>query len=216
LPLIVHQAVDREQSSDKNEDPVEEAEVTAAAHSLLSQEDDTTPTSRAKVIFATTKYAIAKWCRRVRDLPPSSQRHQRARQAFSDAATFHRRVEPDQYRCNALGFLTDVLFFSMVDSHLYQTKEALEENEHLRRDIYSADNATSPGAHTVSSLGPYIETSHHSWHIVRFSNPDYVRPIMFRIFVQRPDCFTVFLLKAYLSPVKRVILFWECVCWEVC
>jgi hypothetical protein len=201
LPLIVQQAVDRDLTFNKDEDPVDEAEVTAAAHVLLLQEDDTTLTSHARAIFATTQYAIAKWCRNVRDLPPLSQHHRRARQAFSSAATFHRRVQTGQYRCDALNFLTDVLFFSMVDSHLHQTNQALEEKEHLRRDIYSTDDVTSPGdANTVSTLGPHMETSHHSWHIVRFSNPDYVRPIMFRIFVQRQDCFTVFPSEGLLKP----------------
>lgn len=205
LPPIVKQAIDREVSQQMdNKDTVDEAEMTAAAHALLLQEDESL-TSRARAIFATTQYAIAKWCRRERNASPVSsttiRTTRRSRRAFEDAATFHRRIDANQYRSSNLHFLTDVLFFSLVDSHLQQTRQALEEKEHLRNDVYTTNDVTSPGAtNSVSSLGPLMETSHHSWHIVRFSNPDYVRPISFRIFVKRPDCFTVFPSEGFLMP----------------
>jgi len=200
LPPIIQQAMDREERKSISEDLVDEAEVTAAAHALLLQEDDSL-TSRARAIFATTQYAIAKWCRNERNLSATALASRQSRQAFENAATFHRRIEANQYRSNDLNFLTDVLFFSLVDSHLQQTRQGLEEKEHLHRDLYTEDDYTSPGApNTVSSLGPSSETSHHSWHIVCFSNPDFVRPISFRIFVQRPDCFTVFPSEGFLMP----------------
>ena len=200
LPPIIQQAMDREQRHSKNDDPVDEAEATAAAHALLLREDDAL-TSRARAVFATTQYAIAKWCQNERNIPKVAHTSPQSRQAFINAATFHRRIDANQYRSNSLHFLTDVLFFSLVDSHLQQTRQALEEKEHLCHDVYMNNDVTWPGAtNTVSSLGPSIETSHHTWHIVRFSNPDYVRPISFRIFVQRPDCFTVFPSEGFLMP----------------
>ena len=200
LPPIIQQAINEEERGSKGNDPVEQAEVAAAAHSLLLNDEDSL-TNRARAVFATTQYAIAKWCHNERDIPPVQSSVAGSRQAFENAATFHRRIDANQYRSHNLNFLTDVLFFSMVDSHLQQTRQALEEQEHLRRDIYMYQDVTSPGeSGTVSSFGPSIETSHHSWHIVRFSNPDYVRPISFRIFVQRPDCFTVFPAEGFLMP----------------
>jgi hypothetical protein len=200
LPPIIQQAINEEERGSKNDDPVEQAEAAAAAHSLLLNENDSL-TTRARAVFATTEYAIAKWCRNERGIPPVQSSVAGYRQAFENAATFHRRIDAKQYRSNNLNFLTDVLFFSMVDSHLLQTRQALEEQRHLRGDIYRHQDVTAPGeSGTVSSFGPSIETSHHSWHIVRFSNPDYVRPISFRIFVQRPDCFTVFPSEGFLTP----------------
>ena len=200
LPALIQEALDQEQ--DSNQDLVHQAEVTAAAHALLLEQDGNN--HRASAIFATTQYAIAKWCRRVAEYPPgkSHDRIRRARQAFEEAATFHRTIQTEQYQSDGLNFLTDVLFFSVVDSHLQLTQEAVEEKEHLKRDVFGDNaNVTLPGAaNTVSSLGPHMETCHHTWHIVRFTNPDYVRPITFRIFVQRPDCFTVFPSEGFLKP----------------
>ena len=48
----------------------------------------------------------------------------------------------------------------------------------------------------------------HSWHLAHFSNPDYNRPLVWRISIQRPDCFTVFPSEGYLQPGEsRVVVF---------
>ena len=56
----------------------------------------------------------------------------------------------------------------------------------------------APG--TLSSRGPQHDTALHTWHTARLSNPDFVRPITFRVYVQRPDCFTAFPARGYLRP----------------
>jgi hypothetical protein len=43
-------------------------------------------------------------------------------------------------------------------------------------------------------------TAMHSWHMVQFTNPDYIRPLVWRIAIQRPDCFTVFPSEGFLQP----------------
>ena len=56
----------------------------------------------------------------------------------------------------------------------------------------------APG--TLSSRGPQYDNALQSWHVVRLSNPDFVRPITFRIYLQRPDCFTAFPASGFLRP----------------
>jgi hypothetical protein len=52
------------------------------------------------------------------------------------------------------------------------------------------------------------ETALHSWHLVQFSNPDYNRPIVWRISIQQPDCFTVYPSEGNLQPGEsHVIVF---------
>lgn len=53
---------------------------------------------------------------------------------------------------------------------------------------------------TLSSRGPQHDTALHTWHTARLSNPDFVRPITFRVYVQRPNCFTAFPASGYLRP----------------
>jgi hypothetical protein len=53
---------------------------------------------------------------------------------------------------------------------------------------------------TLSSLGSNYETAQHSWHVIRMSNPDFIRPITFRIYAQRTDCFTAYPSEGYLLP----------------
>ena len=56
----------------------------------------------------------------------------------------------------------------------------------------------APG--TLSSLGPDVETSLHTWHVIRLTNPDPVRPLSYRTYVQRPECFAVYPSGGYLRP----------------
>ena len=56
----------------------------------------------------------------------------------------------------------------------------------------------NPG--TLSSLGSKFETTQYSWHVIRLTNPDHVRPISFRIFCQRSECYTAFPSQGYLQP----------------
>jgi len=56
----------------------------------------------------------------------------------------------------------------------------------------------APG--TLLSRGHKYDSALHTWHVARLSNPDFVRPITFRVYVQRPDCFTAIPASGYLRP----------------
>jgi hypothetical protein len=111
-----------------------------------------------------------------------------ARRSFANASTVHRTIDTEQYKSHSLNFLKDLLFFQVHDG-----RQELEDLKHLfppetRKDI--------------------CETAMHSWHLVHFSNPDYNRPLVWRISIQRPDCFTVFPSEGYLRPGgSRVVAF---------
>lgn len=212
LPRLVQQALETERSFQQPQnnvkDPVQETEVEAAAHALLLKEQNVEMTSPSNAIFATTRYAIAKWCRRHLPLerflcrPLHTRRVACARRAFAAAATFYRTLSTQQYEADALHFLTDVLFFNVGTSPSSLTQEAVEESEQLRKDVYGEENDRQPrgSTHSVAALDPIVEISHHSWHMIQLTNPDFVRPLTFRIFIQRADCFTAFPSEGYLEP----------------
>lgn len=122
------------------------------------------------------------------------------REAFSCAGTFHRRLEVEQFEIgSALHFLTDVLFFNLTDP---ATEEGQWEVEQLLEEAHAAtsDEETHPDESFQPGDLILHEVAHHSWHVVRFANPDYHRPILFSIGIQRLDCFTVFPTEGYLPP----------------
>jgi hypothetical protein len=68
-------------------------------------------------------------------------------------------------------------------------------------DAFSDDSIVRPkDPGTLSSLGSKFETTQYSWHIIRLTNPDHVRPLSFRVFCQRSECFTAFPSQGYLRP----------------
>jgi hypothetical protein len=153
---------------------------------------------------------------------PSCHYYHTARRAFQKAATFHRHISPEQYRTDRLCFLQDLLFFNVTTTTSSDawTRQGHEESLHLQRDVYGSDEVVHdtttttttttasiqqhhhhhpPTSSVVTHYGEY-ETAHHSWHVAHFTNPDACRPITFRIFVQRPDCFSVYPSDGYLLP----------------
>ena len=69
--------------------------------------------------------------------------------------------------------------------------------DELRHDL---NNDSS----SVRELGSDFETSHHTWHIIRLTNPDFIRPITFRAYIQCPDAFTVYPSEGYVRPGETV------------
>jgi len=59
---------------------------------------------------------------------------------------------------------------------------------------------------TMSALGSTFETAQHSWHIVRLTNPEYDRPIAFRVFIQKTECYCVTPSEGYLKPGETINL----------
>ena len=116
----------------------------------------------------------------------------RARRAFFKSSTLHRTLSTDQYTSHSLCFLSDLLFFQVHDDE--------REFEELKHQFPSFTTERHP--HDASC------TAMHSWHMVHFSNPDYNRPLVWRISIQRPDCFTVYPSEGILRPGEsKVIVF---------
>ena len=208
---------------------VEERLAATAGHN--HNHNPTVGKSRAAAIYASTRYSAAKWCTNVKDIRASSAsavnenahpacRCRRAERAFAQVSTFGRKLETEQYASNALCFLKDTLFLSATgDSDRIDGNPDPDDLDHTVEDLYGDVDATatdrtnnpidytSPGGvGTVLHLGPHHETTRHTWHIVCLTNPDYVRPITFRVFVQRPDCFTVYPAQGYIEPGETVHL----------
>eukprot|EP00804_Cyclotella_cryptica_P001618 CCRYP_014943-RA/>CCRYP_014943-RA protein AED:0.27 eAED:0.27 QI:197/1/1/1/1/1/3/0/1278 len=144
--------------------------------------------------------------------------------AFECASTYNRRISADQYNSSGLHFLTDALFFNIHPSHekdrtssqTWRSRIGCPDNESRHKfDSNSLDdllhdlnqqNAHESSPYSLSELGAKFETSHHSWHIVRLTNPDYVRPIAFRAYIQCRDAFTVFPSQGYLKGGETIHL----------
>lgn len=112
------------QSFNRGEDP-----VSASRQRLLHEANEKTAATPAKLIYFSTLYSIAKWCRAVfQQLYPNSEDmlnrlvilpnvepktlQRRARKAFSSAANCHSQ-RTNQYLSNGLHFLSDLLFFQI-------------------------------------------------------------------------------------------------------
>lgn len=148
---------------------------------------------------------------------------QKAQRAFSEAATFHRTLDTRQYTAatprqdskstTCLAPLRDLLFFNVTDEPL-STKEGAKELQHLReeRDYQQRWEQSSPFSREQRRsppqdfLKPAYETAHHSWHQAVLTNPDFMRPLVFRISVARPDCFTVFPSEGFLEPGQSKVV----------
>ena len=57
-----------------------------------------------------------------------------------------------------------------------------------------------------SLLDARFETCHHTWHVCRLHNPDFCRPMVFRVGIQRPDCFTVYPSEGLIAPGESVFI----------
>ena len=230
-------------------DPVDTAEVVAAAHALQS--------STAKAIHYSTQYSIAKWCRNCdssenhqtsllkrfhRDLVQkrarcSKEQHSsqkknlvqnRAQFAFECASTFDRQIQTEQYQSSGINFLTDALFFNINSScdkdrasspslrsrlggssSSSGTSPNLNSpiNNDLMHDVFQTlDQSTNipnnnhSSAGTICALGPNFETSHHTWHVIRLTNPNFILAITFRAYIQSTENFTIYPSEGYIKP----------------
>ena len=210
------------------DDPVEAAEIVASAHALLCNSPSKTITradlqsSVSKAIHYSTQYSVAKWCRnlhhddgqsslldrynrnlnqRGEEVEGTPVKHPRsvqkeANRAFECASTYNRKIETSQYQSSGIQFLSDALFFN-VHSRTSSFDQSMMKRE-LGHDVGDSSS--------ISELGPNFETSHHTWHVIRLSNPDFIRPLTFRAYIQCPDVFTVYPSKGYLQPGETVYL----------
>ncbi|KAG7347049.1 hypothetical protein IV203_006118 [Nitzschia inconspicua] len=127
----------------------------------------------------------------------------KAEKAFSNASTYHRRLDTRQYYGESLSFVTDLLFFQVND-----TIDVNDSDESI--EIYEWKEFVKRRKCRDDPLGccDSFEPATHSWHIVRLVNPDYVRPIVWMVSIQRADCFTVFPSEGHLLPGEsKVVVF---------
>ncbi|CAB9510642.1 expressed unknown protein [Seminavis robusta] len=156
---------------------------------------------------------------------------QRAQSAFSHAATFHRTLNTQQYTAApprqpssssspaCLTPLTDLLFFNVSEEplsthfgqqelyHLYQERSLQQDWEQSTRHHHHHQRQNNNNNnHTHEFAKPAHETAHHTWHQVVVTNPDFVRPVVFRISVARPDCFVVFPSEGFLPAGQSAVV----------
>ncbi|KAL9183382.1 hypothetical protein ACHAXT_005169 [Thalassiosira profunda] len=187
--------------------------------------------SPARAVHCSTRHSMAKWCRNVngagllercresllqgsagKDHSESSARD-KAKFAFECASTHERRIDAEQYRSSGVQFLSDALFFNIhpardhnrTSSPALRSRLAGKEPSPERHAANSPMDELERDVRAVSQLGPGFETSHHSWHVVRLTNPDFVLPIAFRTYLQS-DNFTIYPSEGYLRPGETVHL----------
>ena len=78
--------------------------------------------------------------------------------------------------------------------------------DELLLDLQRMGQPEKSSSNALSGLGPNFETSHHSWHIIRLTNPEYILPITFRAYIQCPEIFTVYPSEGYLKPGETIHL----------
>ena len=159
--------------------------------------------------------------RRLRRLPPPRRRdgrgqgsgrrvavRERAEYAFACASTHDRRIRTSQYQSSGVTFLTDALFFDVRSSHERGRRTSSTSSRERLCGVSSSGNIDPssslsydppPPEESIVRLGPDFETSRHTWHVVRLSNPDFALPITFRAYVQS-DHFAVYPSEGYLRP----------------
>ena len=226
-------AREEREDAQQQEDPVETAEIVASAHALLCNSPPKTTaggsdleSSVSKAIHYATQYSVAKWCRNLRQgdslsslldryynnynivnrrgIVDKQRQHfgqprsiqKQATHAFECASTYNRNIQTCQYQSSGIQFLSDALFFNVL-SRTASCDETTMIKE-LGRDV---DNSSS-----ISELGTGFETSYHTWHIVRLTNPDFIFPLTFRAYIQCPDAFTVYPSEGYLLPGETIYL----------
>jgi hypothetical protein len=68
------------------------------------------------------------------------------------------------------------------------------------------DSPPRPSSLPISELGTDFETSYHTWHVIRLTNPEFILPITFRAYIQNPDAFTIYPSEGYLHPGETIYL----------
>ena len=159
----------------------------------------------------------------------------KSKEAFARSSTFHRTLDTRQYTAappyapadysssstssTAAAQVTahasplkDLLFFNVTEEPL-STKFGQAELEHLRRERNLQQEWEQKSVHSrdrrnVAEFSkPAHETAHHTWHQAAVTNPDvFGRPIVFRLSIQRPDCFTVFPSEGFLEAGQSVVI----------
>ena len=144
-----------------------------------------------------------------------------ARRAFANASTLNRTLSTNQYKAHSLAFLTDLLFFQTHQdrSELEDLKYSFKRQKQLDENTIVRDHADDAGEQQPrpqlrggdsrnhhSHHSDVCETAAHSWHTVHFTNPDYIRPLVWRVSIQRPDCFTVFPSEGTLQPGESALV----------
>lgn len=143
-----------------------------------------TITNEAQAIASATRIRLAQQRQLSNDYANvSPYRSERAEQAFAKSATLHRAIDTDQYQTASLNFVRDLLFF--------QTHEDPKELDDLK-ELYRQDEFGLYQVDEASNLPEACETALHSWHLCHFTNPDYERPLVWRVSIMRKDCFTVY------------------------
>jgi hypothetical protein len=120
--------------------------------------------------------------------PSAAPTRQSSHHAFQSASTCGRTLDVQQYNAGSTNFLTDLLFFNLADSP-----------DDLQLLLTESSNIA-----TTESCNPLYETARHSWHVATFYNPNFCRPLLFQIAIQRPECFTVYPSEGFLKPGQRV------------
>lgn len=165
------------------------------------------PTTLAQFMALATSYTRHKICShqpvvRLLDDWHHSETTQ-ARQAFDCAGTFHRKLSTRQFQAG-LGFLTDLVFFNLTDPTTEQGQWELEQL--LKAPPQDDESDDDDEQDTTTTSDPLYETSHHSWHVCRLFNPDFYRPIIYQIGIERPECFTVYPSEGYIEPGGTIYL----------
>jgi hypothetical protein len=144
---------------------------------------------------------------------PTPYSSRRANAAFAQSATFHRRLDTHQYRDRSLCFLQDLLFFQTHDVNDNDSEDDDDDDDepvemrdwkrHMKQS--QAQAALFQNTHQESDG---FEPALHSWHLAKLCNPDHHCPIVWRISIQRTDCFTVFPSEGLLQPGEtKVVVF---------
>ena len=158
----------------------------------------------------------------------------KAKAAFARSSTFHRTLDTRQYTAAPpyaqadspssplsttvtaavtahASPLKDLLFFNVTEEPL-STKFGRAELDHLRQERNAQQEWEQTSVHSrdrrnVAEFSkPAYETAHHTWHQAVVTNPDFCRPIVFRLSIQRPDCFTVFPSEGFLEAGQSVVI----------
>jgi len=117
------------------------------------------------------------------------------KKAFIKASTYHRKISIDQFQSSGINFLKDALFFTTIEE---TTCFPNDKDEHTF--AYSNASNMYQDAFSDHKLPPHLQIAQHSWHICRLQNPDFTRPITYKVWIQRPDCFAVFPAEGFIQP----------------
>ena len=156
----------------------------------LAEHTNPTTTARictaAQAVAAATSIRLQQSCTLIRKITSYCSR--RAQLAFSNSSTLHRTIPTQQYQSNYLCFLSDLLFFQVHDDN--------------HKELQNIEDCFGVESNPRDSS----ETALHSWHLVRFCNPDFDRPLVWRVSIQRQDCFCVYPSEGLLTPGESSVV----------